>query len=55
VNSPAHEIHPRWILAAISTALFCVQIHSALWICAAIGIAAIATSLILKPRPARVD
>jgi MFS family permease len=26
VNSPGHEIHPRWILAAISTALFCVQI-----------------------------
>jgi predicted MFS family arabinose efflux permease len=29
--------------------------HSALWICVAVGIAAIATSLILKPRPARVD
>jgi predicted MFS family arabinose efflux permease len=29
--------------------------HSALWICVAIGIAAIATSLILKPRSARVD
>lgn len=26
MNSPGHEIHPRWILAAISTALFCVQI-----------------------------
>jgi EmrB/QacA subfamily drug resistance transporter len=26
VNSPGHEIHSRWILAAISTALFCVQI-----------------------------
>lgn len=26
MHSPAHEIHPRWILAAISTALFCVQI-----------------------------
>jgi EmrB/QacA subfamily drug resistance transporter len=26
VNSPGHEIHPRWIIAAISTALFCVQI-----------------------------
>jgi EmrB/QacA subfamily drug resistance transporter len=26
VNSPARPIHPRWILAAISTALFCVQI-----------------------------
>ncbi|MGB7868997.1 MAG: hypothetical protein WBM01_12080 [Mycobacterium sp.] len=58
MNSPGHEIHPRWMLAAISTALFCAQIHSALWICAAIGIAAIAAiaaSLILKPRPARVD
>ena len=29
--------------------------HSALWICVAIGIAAIATSLILRPRSARVD
>ena len=29
--------------------------HSALWICVAIGIAAIATSLILKPRSVRVD
>ncbi len=29
--------------------------HSALWICVAVGIAAIATSLILKPRSARVD
>jgi EmrB/QacA subfamily drug resistance transporter len=26
VNSPGHEKHSRWILAAISTALFCVQI-----------------------------
>lgn len=26
VNSPAHGIHPRWILAAISAALCCVQI-----------------------------
>jgi len=29
--------------------------HSALWICVAVGVAAIATSLILKPRSARVD
>jgi MFS family permease len=26
VNSPGHEVHARWILVAISTALFCVQI-----------------------------
>ncbi|HXB85161.1 MFS transporter [Mycobacterium sp.] len=26
MNSPGHEKHSRWILAAISTALFCVQI-----------------------------
>jgi MFS family permease len=26
VKSTARPIHPRWILAAISTALFCVQI-----------------------------